>query len=62
MEARDIPESSCRRIALPRLAHREQAYLTAEEVERLVAHIGDPYRALVYSAVYLGCRWASWSA
>ena len=57
VEARMIPESPCRRISLPRPAHREQKYLTAEEVERLVAATDGRYRALVSSAAYLGCRW-----
>jgi integrase len=57
VEARMIPESPCRRISLPRPAHREQRYLTAEEVERLVAATDERYRALVSSAAYLGCRW-----
>jgi integrase len=57
VEARSIPESPCRRISLPRIPHREQLYLSAEEVERLVGHVAAPYRALVYAAVYLGCRW-----
>jgi integrase len=35
----------------------ENLYLTAEEVERLVAVVDPHFRALVYSAVYLGCRW-----
>ena len=57
VEARMIPESPCRRISLPRPSHREQRYLTAEEVERLVAATDERYRALVCSAAYLGCRW-----
>ncbi|MGH2688176.1 MAG: tyrosine-type recombinase/integrase [Actinomycetota bacterium] len=52
-----IPESPCRRISLPRLPNRECLYLTAEEVERLATAIDPLFRALVYSAVYLGCRW-----
>lgn len=42
---------------MSRPAHREQSYLTAEEVERLVAATDDRYQALVSSAAYLGCRW-----
>jgi integrase len=52
-----ISESPCRRISLPRLPHRERLYLTAEEVERLAGVIDPLYRALVYSAVFLGRRW-----
>src|ERR1700724_1825614 len=54
---RMIPESPCRRISLPRPAHREQRYLTAEQVERLVAAPGEGNRALVSSAAHLRCRW-----
>jgi len=57
VEARMISESPCRRISLPRLTQREQRYLTAEEVEQLVAATDDRYQALVCSAAYLGCRW-----
>jgi integrase len=55
--SRLIAESPCTRIALPRVPNTENLYLTAEEVERLAAVIDPHFRALVYSAVYLGCRW-----
>lgn len=57
VDERLLGESPCRRTSLPRLANREQLYLTAEEVEQLAAAMPERYRALVYSAVYLGCRW-----
>jgi integrase len=57
VDDRIIPESPCRRISLPRLEHREHLYLTAEEVERLATAMDGLYRPLVYTAVYLGCRW-----
>lgn len=57
VESRSIAETPCRRIALPRVPNREQLYLTAEEVEHLVDVIHPLFRPLVYSAVYLGCRW-----
>lgn len=57
VDARMIPESPWRRISLPRSVHREQRYLTVEEVERLAAATDERYRALIYSAAYLGCRW-----
>jgi integrase len=57
VDDRIITESPCRRISLPRLEHREHLYLTAEEVERLAVAIDVLYMPLVYSAVYLGCRW-----
>jgi integrase len=57
VDDRIIPESPCRRISLPRLEHREQLHLTAQEVERLATAMDALYRPLVYSAVHLGCRW-----
>lgn len=57
VDARLIAESPCRNISLPRMVHQEQRYLTPEEVERLTEAIDPSFRALVYSAVYLGCRW-----
>lgn len=57
VDARLIPESPCRNISLPRPTNTEQRFLTAEEVQRLAEAIADPFRALVLSAAYLGCRW-----
>ncbi len=57
VEARLITESPYRRISLPRIPYREQLYLSAEEVERLVEAMNPLHRPLVYAAVYLGCRW-----
>jgi integrase len=57
VEERLIPESPCRRISLPRINRREQLFLTAHEVELLADAIDPLYRALVYTAAYLGCRW-----
>lgn len=57
VEARLIAESPCRGINLPRVARREQRFLSAAEVERLANTIHPAFRALVYSAAYLGCRW-----
>jgi integrase len=57
VDARLIPESPCRSISLPRIPHQEQRYLAPEQVERLTEVIDPTFRALVYCAVYLGCRW-----
>jgi integrase len=57
VEARIIPESPCHNISLPRISHQEQHYLTPEQVERLTEVVDPSFRALLYSAVYLGCRW-----
>ena len=55
--SRLIAESPCKRIVLPRVPNSENLYLTAEEVERLAAVVDPHFQALVYTAVYLGCRW-----
>ena len=56
VDAPPIPESPCRNISLPRIPHQEQRYLAPDRVERLTEVIDPAFRALVYSAVYLGCR------
>jgi len=35
----------------------EQRFLTATQVERLAEATDPQFQTLVYSAVYLGCRW-----
>jgi integrase len=57
VDARLIPESPCRSISLPRIPHQEQRYLAPDQVERLTEVVDPTFRALVYCAVYLGCRW-----
>jgi integrase len=57
VDQRLISESPCRKVSLPRIEHREQLYLEPHEVERLVAFIEPLFQPLIYSAVYLGCRW-----
>ncbi|MGI8707327.1 MAG: tyrosine-type recombinase/integrase [Actinomycetota bacterium] len=52
-----IVEPPCRKIALPRSERQEHLYLEPGEVERLAAVIDPLFQALIYSAVYLGCRW-----
>ena len=55
--ARMIRESPCTGIELPRVERVEQRFLSAEEVDRLVEAAPPMHRALILSAVYLGCRW-----
>ncbi len=57
VDARLIPESPCRNISLPRPTNKEQRFLASEEVHRLAETIAEPFRVLVLSAAYLGCRW-----
>ena len=57
VEHKLIAESPCRKIALPRADRQEHPYLEPAEVKRLAVAIDPAFRALVYSAAYLGCRW-----
>jgi hypothetical protein len=52
-----ILRSPCRSIELPQVIAAEKRYLTEDEVERLVAAVEPRYKALVYTAAYLGLRW-----
>lgn len=56
-DAKLIGESPCHRINLPRVERAERRYLSPDEIERLAASMSEPFRALVYSGAYLGCRW-----
>jgi integrase len=51
-----IVRSPCRRINLPGDSKTEMRFLTAEEVNDLANVIDEPYRALVLTAAYAGCR------
>jgi integrase len=53
-----LVQSPCgRTVKLPRIPHQEQRFLSAVQIDEVADAIGDHYRALVYSAAYLGCRW-----
>jgi integrase len=52
-----ITKSPCRSIELPAVIAREKRYLTEDEVERLVEAVDLRYKALAYTAAYLGLRW-----
>lgn len=52
-----IPESPCRRVALPRIERQEHLYLLPEQIHKLVLAIDPRFKALVLCAAYLGCRW-----
>ena len=56
-DSRLIVESPCRNVTLPRVPKTEQRFLTAAQVGQLGEATDPQFRALVYSAVYLGCRW-----
>lgn len=51
-----IVRSPCRGINLPEHSKTEMRFLTAEEVSDLAGVIDEPYRALVLTAAYAGCR------
>ena len=51
-----IARTPCRGIKLPSRSQREMRFLDAAEVDGLAGVIDDPYRALVLSAAYTGCR------
>lgn len=51
-----IVRSPCRGINLPEYSKTEMRFLTAEEVSHLASVIDEPYRALVLTAAYAGCR------
>lgn len=57
VRSRVLAESPARGINLPRLARREQRFLTPDEVTDLAETITPHFSSLVYAAVYLGCRW-----
>jgi len=57
VEDRLIPESPCRRVALPRVEHSERRWLTAEQVETLADAMDERYSATVHVGAYLGLRW-----
>jgi integrase len=57
-----IPESPCRRVSLPRTERVEQRFLSPLEVEQLVTAFDPYHQALIYTAVYLGCRWEELAA
>lgn len=52
-----ITKSPCRSTELPAVIAQEKRYLTEDEVEGLVDAVEPRYKALVYTAAYLGLRW-----
>ena len=51
-----IARTPCRGIKLPPRSQTEMRFLTADEVADVAHAIEDPYRALVLTAAYAGCR------
>ena len=56
-EERVIAKNPCRRIELPAPVKEEQRYLPTDAIERLAQEIEPRYRAVIYTAAYLGLRW-----
>jgi integrase len=52
-----IARSPCRKIELPAIIREEKRYLHPAQVEALVASVEAPFKALIYTAAYLGLRW-----
>jgi integrase len=51
-----IARTPCRGIKLPPRRHTEMRFLNAEQVAQVAEAIDAPYRALVLTAAYTGCR------
>ncbi len=56
LESDLIIRTPCRGIKLPPKSQTEMRFLTADEVDEVAAAIDEPYRALVLTAAYTGCR------
>jgi integrase len=57
VDSKLVPESPCRRIALPRIPNTEKRFLSAMQVAHLAECIDPRFRAFVYAGCYLGLRW-----
>ena len=51
-----IPRTPCRSIKLPPKSQTEMRFLSTDEVAEVADAIDSPYRALVLTAAYTGCR------
>jgi integrase len=58
VSANRVLRSPCQGIRLPKLTPRQMRFLSAEELHRLAHEVPDRYRALVFTAGYLGPRWS----
>jgi integrase len=52
-----IARTPCRKIELPAIVRQEKRYLEAAQVEALVSSVEGRFKALIYTAAYLGLRW-----
>jgi integrase len=54
-----IPEAPVGRgvVTLPKVERYRERFLTEIELERLARQFREPYRLLIYTAAYSGCRW-----
>jgi integrase len=57
VEERTVPESPCRRIALPRVPDPDRKFLDHDGVARLAHAIDDRYETLILTTAYMGLRW-----
>ena len=56
LESGLIARTPCRSIKLPPNTRKEMRFLSTDEVAEVADAIGSPYRALVLTAAYTGCR------
>jgi integrase len=57
-----IKKNPCQGVKLPRSEHREQNYLTAEQVAAVASEMPESYRTVVFLAAYGGLRWGEIAA
>jgi len=62
VRSRRIASSPCLDVALPRPRKSEIRPLTAEEVAKLAAAVGEDYAPLIHVAAYTGLRWGEIAA
>jgi integrase len=52
-----IPDNPCRFVELPTLPAGRDVYLTRDEVDQVVAVVGEPHATIVLTLAYTGLRW-----
>lgn len=57
VDERLVTESPCNRIRFPREDRAERRYLDPSAIARLIDATPERHRAIVQTAIYLGCRW-----
>lgn len=52
-----IDANPCKQVQLPRLPPKKRRYFTDEEMERILAHLIEPYRTMAELSMWSGLRW-----